>query len=150
MQQEIVALALKYGLMSRETSFVAIERRETPVQGDVKLRRIPIAVTTGWGGLDRPAGRTLGGVMSLGAPAAMMDTGAFELADFEASALEDDMPESAALPMARQSRQWVFSRDVEIPAWSRSRADVVPWQSMHALVALQRADGSWELDPRAR
>ena len=40
--------------MSRETSFVAIERRETPVLGDVKLRRVPIAVTTGWGGV-RPA-----------------------------------------------------------------------------------------------
>ena len=144
-QQEIVALALKYGLMSRETSFVAIERRETPVQGDVKLRRIPIAVTTGWGGLDRPAARTLGLISSLGAPASMMDTGAFEQADFEASALEGDMPQSAAAPGARQNRRWIFSRDIEIPGLSRWHADAGPRQSIHALVALQRADGSWEL-----
>ena len=32
-RQEIVELAMRYGLMSRETSFVAIERRETPVVG---------------------------------------------------------------------------------------------------------------------
>ena len=38
-----------YGLMSRETSFVAIERRDTPVVGDVQLRRVPIALTSGWG-----------------------------------------------------------------------------------------------------
>ena len=50
-REEIVALAVKYGLVSRETSFVALERRETPVLGGVTLRRVPIAVTTGWGGV---------------------------------------------------------------------------------------------------
>ena len=48
---EIIALSVRYGVMSRETSFVAIERRDTPVIGDVKLRKVPIALTTGWGGL---------------------------------------------------------------------------------------------------
>ena len=47
--KEIVALSVRYGLMSRETSFVAIERRDTPVVGDVQLRRVPIALTSGWG-----------------------------------------------------------------------------------------------------
>ena len=47
--KEIVALSIRYGLMSRETSFVAIERRDTPVVGDVQLRRVPIALTSGWG-----------------------------------------------------------------------------------------------------
>ena len=51
-RNEIIALSIRYGLMSRETSFVAIERRDTPVIGDVKLRKVPIALTTGWGGLD--------------------------------------------------------------------------------------------------
>ena len=49
-REEIVALAVKDGLVSRETSFVALERREMPVLGGVTLRRVPIAVTTGWGG----------------------------------------------------------------------------------------------------
>ena len=39
--------------MSRETSFVAVEVRETPVLGDMQLRRVPIALTAGWGGLER-------------------------------------------------------------------------------------------------
>ena len=50
-RSEIIALSVRYGVMSRETSFVAIERRDTPVVGDVKLRKVPIALTTGWGGL---------------------------------------------------------------------------------------------------
>ena len=51
--REIIDLAIKYGLMSRETSFVAVERRATPVVGEIALRRIPIALTSGWGGLER-------------------------------------------------------------------------------------------------
>ncbi len=51
--REIIDLAIKYGLMSRETSFVAVERRATPVVGEMQLRRIPIALTSGWGGLER-------------------------------------------------------------------------------------------------
>jgi hypothetical protein len=47
--REIVELSLRYGILSRETSFVAVERRETPVVGDMQLRRIPIALTTGVG-----------------------------------------------------------------------------------------------------
>ena len=49
--REIVDLSIRYGLISRETSFVAIERREAAVTGDIQLRRIPIALTSGWGGL---------------------------------------------------------------------------------------------------
>ena len=48
-RNEIVALSVRYGLMSRETSYVAMERRDIPVLGDVKLRRVPIALTSGWG-----------------------------------------------------------------------------------------------------
>ena len=52
---EIIELSIRYGLMSRETSFVAVERRETPVLGDMQLRRIPIALTSGWGGVESDA-----------------------------------------------------------------------------------------------
>ena len=31
-----------------------LNRRETPVEGDVQLRRVPIALAAGWGGLDMP------------------------------------------------------------------------------------------------
>ncbi len=48
---EIAALGVKYQLCSRETSFVAIEHRETPVAGRAELRRVPVALTSGWGAL---------------------------------------------------------------------------------------------------
>jgi Ca-activated chloride channel family protein len=48
--REIIALSTRYRVISRETSFVAIERRETPVEGDVQLRRVPIQLADGWGG----------------------------------------------------------------------------------------------------
>jgi Ca-activated chloride channel family protein len=48
---EIVRLGVSYGLCSRETSFVAVEKRETPVAGGAQLRRVPVALTSGWGGL---------------------------------------------------------------------------------------------------
>jgi hypothetical protein len=51
--KEIVELSLGYGLVSRETSFVAVERRETPVTGEMNLRRVPIALPAGWGGGER-------------------------------------------------------------------------------------------------
>ena len=51
--REIIDLSIRYGLVSRETSYVAIEKRETPVLGDVQLRRVPIALTSGWGALNR-------------------------------------------------------------------------------------------------
>ncbi len=47
---EIAALGVKYQLCSRETSFVAIEHRETPADGRAELRRVPVALTSGWGG----------------------------------------------------------------------------------------------------
>ena len=64
---EIIALSLRYGLLSRETSYVAIEHRDIPVIGDVQLRRVPIAVTSGWGGLQAgtPAASAMYGRLSL-------------------------------------------------------------------------------------
>jgi len=47
---EIVRLGTTYSLMSRHTSFVAIEKRETPVEGEVQLRKVPVAISTGWHG----------------------------------------------------------------------------------------------------
>ncbi len=48
-REEIVQLAVEYGLSSRETSFVAVEYRENPSEEEAELRRVPIALTHGWG-----------------------------------------------------------------------------------------------------
>ena len=63
-RDEIVRLATAYGLASRETSFVAIERRENAAPTEFALRRIPIALTSGWGESDferRAQRQTYGG-----------------------------------------------------------------------------------------
>jgi Ca-activated chloride channel family protein len=148
-RNEIIALAMKYGLMSRETSYVAIERRDTPVVGDVKLRRVPVALTTGWGGLQqisrlqqlqqiskgglRPARMTLGegpihmGTYHLGGPHP-------ESIDYESSGAFDEAASFAEL------------RAPAAPLRStlRRRASAAP-RGMQDLIALQAADGSWDL-----
>lgn len=49
LRQQIIDLAVRYGLSSRETSFIAVEKRTTPTQELAELRRVPIALTHGWG-----------------------------------------------------------------------------------------------------
>lgn len=46
------AIGVKYGLSSKWTSFVAIERRADAAPREIELRRIPVALTRGWGGWD--------------------------------------------------------------------------------------------------
>ena len=48
---EIVRLGKEFGLVSRHTSYVAVEERELPAEGETVLRRVPVAVTRGWGGM---------------------------------------------------------------------------------------------------
>jgi Ca-activated chloride channel family protein len=156
--REIIELSIRYGLMSRETSFVAVEVRETPVLGDMQLRRIPIALTAGWGGLERDDRRRVA------RPSSVMDTSVAFLAaprigggpgDYDGA--EQDMPQamrsralsSADLPSA-------ITRGLDrLRAWGRgapaSGASATPehftLSGMVALIALQRADGSWDLTP---
>jgi Ca-activated chloride channel family protein len=129
--QEILSLSLQYQLMSRETSFVAIERRDAPVIGDIKLRRVPVALTAGWGGLEpvRPT-----------AMARLAST-----ADTMASVSPWEMDRSMPAPAAAAPTGW---RVLQALRRSRTPPGASPSSStgmaMHQVVALQRANGSWE------
>jgi Ca-activated chloride channel family protein len=116
--REIIALATTYGLVSRETSFVAVERRETPIAGDVQLRRVPLARMNGWGDLRR----------STRAPAAAA-TGRWSMNVGVGWLARRQVPEPTAAMHVASSR-------------AESRAP----QRMHELVRLQKAGGYWELD----
>jgi Ca-activated chloride channel family protein len=143
---EIVALGLKYQLASRETSFVAVEHRDTPVEGRAELRRVPVALTSGWGGLRET------GVHYLCAPQMAMPEmaaipmrggprlhGSFDVMSLDASASYDD-----SAPAGMQFSRTLSARSVESrPVPARPAQALRP---LDALVALQRADGSWELD----
>jgi len=153
----IAALGLKYQLASRETSFVAVEHRDTPVEGRAELRRVPVALTSGWGGLreaqasylcapqmDMPAlalspaphGPRLHGSFDVSS----LD--AFAESDFEGPASSDLQFSRTSSVSARASRQ-APPRSIDQRV-TPSRAQAI--RPLDALVALQRADGSWELD----
>ena len=144
---EIAALGVKYQLASRETSFVAIEHRDTPLEGRAELRRVPVALTSGWGGIRET------GIQYLCAPQmdvlGMADTpmqggprlrGSFDVMSLGAGASYDQAAPMSALSSSR------------LPARSQARASMGSQphaqvlRPLDALVALQRADGSWELD----
>jgi Vault protein inter-alpha-trypsin domain/von Willebrand factor type A domain len=141
-KQEIVRLGVTYGLVSRETSFVAVEERATPVQGQAVLRKVPIALTRGWGGSDRrEAASFSGGARLRSAEIALADT------------LDSDRGTIADLPATstprfgsafRKTAAWLRLGKAEVSAPSRpAEADAV--RPLDRLVALQRADGSWDL-----
>jgi Ca-activated chloride channel family protein len=143
---EIAALGVKYQLASRETSFVAIEHREAPLQERAELRRVPIALTSGWGGLSERALRPAAGPAAMAAWAVMPIASAprfgrhmYDLlsacpapADIDAG--DASLDELCAEPVPRALGE-------PRPRWARAAT-----RPLDALVALQRADGSWELD----
>jgi len=53
-EKQLTELGIKYSLATSMTSFVAIEKREEGDKstGEVQLRKVPIALTNGWGGHD--------------------------------------------------------------------------------------------------
>ena len=145
-RREIIALSMKYGVMSRETSFVAIERRDVPVQDEVQLRKVPIALTTGWGGermlnlrarrlmprLVKAPGASIGGAGGVDllvqqAFPARAERSSTDRGTYEVSALSA-IPEAAAPA-----------------AFLRAPSRRHPRSAMPALIVLQAADGSWEL-----
>lgn len=50
-EKRILELACAYQVMSSLTSFVAVDQ-ESHVEGTAELRRVPVALTRGWGGMD--------------------------------------------------------------------------------------------------
>jgi Ca-activated chloride channel family protein len=144
-REEIVALAVTYGLLSRETSFVAVERREVPVLGELGLRRVPIAITTGWGGVDAAPGARLRS-SAIGRPLSLDDTAAMSFFEVEARIpQETPMPRSARESRLQSIGRALFGRRSDQPSEDAPQFSRASWSPMHALVALQCADGSWEL-----
>jgi Ca-activated chloride channel family protein len=163
--REIIELSMRYGLISRETSFVAVERRKTPVEGAVQLRRVPIALTTGWGNViagDMYARLRRSGIafklpspeqptmaFHAGVPverelptALMAERGArivSRLADWAGAARARAGSRAKPRPEPRTGTSLAGASDL-----SRRVEDPVA-TAMHALIVLQRADGSWDL-----
>jgi len=135
---EIAALGVKYQLCSRETSFVAIEHRETPAEGRAELRRVPVALTSGWGGLREQ-------VPMMAWMAAPQPTSPTRVASHVMNQMAGPadvcydmaLAEFDAAPTMR-SRPSFMGR---VPAATRDSS-----RPHDRLISLQRADGSWDLD----
>ena len=123
---DIAALGVQYHLASRETSFVAVEHRDTPLEGRAELRRVPVALTSGWGGLRET------GTHYLCAPQMALDRLPVSLASLDAPGSAP----GALYQMASPSRSY----DQRV---TRPRAQAT--RPLDVLVSLQRADGSWDL-----
>jgi Ca-activated chloride channel family protein len=142
--REIADLAIRYGLVSRETSYVAIERREVPVTGDVQLRQVPIALTHGWGSVQQPwlarahASQTTLGVQAAMLPSARPASPKLASARFADSVFGAVEALSDALPAFNREQAASPRRPRSTRAGDALRARVL------ALVQLQGADGSWD------
>lgn len=127
----VTALSRKHGIMSRETSFIAVETRPDSQRttGDTVLRKIPVMLTKDWhgGGLG-PETRTAGVNIHrrpMQAPGGVRDSFCLDIAPGRLAKRDS----SDALEVSRRSR---LSRRHEDPVL--------------AMLALQRAEGGFELD----
>lgn len=68
-RDELVALGTRYGLVSAVTSYVAVdERPDGAADGPAEVRRVPVALTAGWGGAGRLQPRmAMGGIFGAAA-----------------------------------------------------------------------------------
>jgi hypothetical protein len=154
-RDEIIALSLRYRLISRETSFVAVEHRDTPVTADIKLRKVPIALTTGWGGvsLAPPSTRKLriAAQPSFGSsgrpPMRGMAAAGSALSPSERLSYRSHLGDDGLAPRSKEAHE----RDIA-PRSARDRGRSQPRpgarrsvSGMDALILLQQADGSWDL-----
>ncbi len=119
-EQEIVKLAKAWSLASRHTSFVAVETREKPTEGEAVLRRVPLALQRGWGGRD------------------------VQLCEVAACSVREDQFECLELAMeAPVERRKLARSSPAVPA--PPSASAPSRRPLDTLVALQRFDGSWDL-----
>ena len=63
---EVIRLGKQYGLVSRDTSYVAVEQREDGAHGEILLRKVPSALARGWH--DAPAMACASASMAYSAP----------------------------------------------------------------------------------
>jgi hypothetical protein len=143
---EIVRLAMRYGLVSRETSFVAVERREHPMEGPIALRRIPVALTHGWGGIGDHDVHDLHTVSALATVRASKPADFSDAHWLTANAPDRETTHSALLPRSRAKAptRSLFRRAMDSARGAFPSGATRP---LDRVVTLQRADGTWALTP---
>jgi hypothetical protein len=52
LKERILSLSKKYGILSSLTSFLVVAEKPEAMAQEIAMRRVPVALTRGWGGLD--------------------------------------------------------------------------------------------------
>ncbi|HLX61619.1 MAG TPA: VIT domain-containing protein [Planctomycetota bacterium] len=160
---KVLELALRYQIMSSETSFVAVEERAAHAQStNAELRRIPIALTKGWGNegsITHVGGAVPGTALYASVACAMAPSARVS----EALPSHTPMSRVRAAVSAKKSGGGLLSRAMDAifpaappPPLSAPMAQAyledeaqMPEQAHDALLDLakaQRADGSFDLN----
>lgn len=156
--REIVDLSTEYGLASRVTSLVTVERRETPTAEVAELRRVPVALTRGWGDHRQKNAIDIGaalcampgpGTLGRRRPGRSRDSvGATYggLPDGAIARLSRRFSISAVPPHGAGARAANRLRDLKQAITSKLKQMDGASDSVDGVIALQHADGSWALD----
>lgn len=152
-REQIVRLATAYSLASRETSFVAVEEREGAEAAEApELRRIPVALTHGWGGVQIREARMMAlpdmSVCALMAPVPAAPAGRRSRRRAAPPIASMVCCEDALQPYSDANMGPPSPDDLgDGPPYAFSRTLGTSRQLPHLTIArLQRADGSWALD----
>ena len=155
---QVLELALRYQLLSSQTSFVAIEERVEGAQTErAQLRRVPVALTHGWGGVERALQSTASLSIACSSPVPGMDL--MDIPVFSRSAADAPAPRIAPSAILEEPGGFfgdgldaVPSVDSSLVARlkgalrSRGRKPATPVDGFMRLTLAQRADGSFRLD----
>ncbi|MGB6853807.1 MAG: hypothetical protein WBG49_14605, partial [Thermoanaerobaculia bacterium] len=141
-KQEAVRLGAQYGLCSQWTSFVAVEHRESPVDGELQLRKVPVALTRDWGGLGSAVGGPAYALPS--APPPMQPSRSYLVSDAELACSPPQSYSGDEDFGLVDGSAGDFGLDSGAPDLKLPRESSRP---LDRLVALQHADGSWSLTP---
>lgn len=148
---QLVELGVRYGLTSSATSYVAVEERADAdrTDGPVQLRKIPIALTKGWGEPTRSAAGAMP-TMSVAAPMApapMM--GAPSVGGPQGAPPPPRMapppPPSGGAPRRRKSaKRAAAPAEMTFDAALHEAAEPAPVDRVFDLLMTQKADGRFE------
>jgi Ca-activated chloride channel family protein len=136
-QHTAVALSKRYHVLGKETTLIAVEHRslEERTKGLPALRRVPVLLAEGWGG-----------VMAVGASVMLKCVAAPAGKRVSAPADEKLMKDATAISRVQESRKWFESTaHPASPAPAAKFAE--PHDTLHDLLLLQSAEGSFASSP---
>ena len=136
-RDEIKELSRDFGILSRETSFVAIEKRvgDEKTSGEAVLRKIPVMLTREWGGVQMD--------LATARPAIMAKLAAPQFSIIDGLTEHTSMMDPLVLyKMSKPSRRSFAQRGKRLASGIPGPEEEVLMQ----ILSLQRAEGGFEID----